>query len=63
MNLTIKKIMKKTVLFAMILGSVAGGYIPLLWGGSVFSAASVLIAAVGGFAGIWIGYKIGSRMF
>ena len=49
-------------MMGMIIGSVAGGYIPLLWGDSAFSVASVLFSAVGGFLGIWAGYKIGMGM-
>ena len=54
--------MGKLVMLGMIVGSVAGGYIPLLWGESAFSVSSILFSALGGFTGIWIGYKIGIRM-
>jgi len=50
--------MKTFVIFGMIVGSLAGGYAPALWGGSVFLMSSVFLAAIGGFAGIWVGYKI-----
>jgi hypothetical protein len=52
----------KLVMLGMIIGSIVGGYIPLLWGDGVLSMSSVLFSALGGFAGIWMGYKIGSRM-
>ncbi len=39
-------------------GSTLGGYIPTLWGGSVFSLSSILLSVVGGLIGIWIGYRI-----
>jgi hypothetical protein len=54
--------MKKIIMLGMIIGSVAGSYIPLLWGDSVFSMASVFFGAVGGLAGIWAGYKISVGM-
>jgi len=54
--------MKTLILFGALVGSCAGSYIPVLWGGSVLSMSSLLLGAVGGFAGIWIGYKIAVRM-
>ncbi len=39
-------------------GSTLGGYIPTLWGGSVFSFSSIFLSVVGGLIGIWIGYRI-----
>jgi len=50
--------MKLMVITGMIVGSIAGGYLPLLWGGSVLSVASILTGAVGAFAGIYFGYKL-----
>jgi len=45
----------------MFLGSWAGSYIPAIWGGSLFSLTSILFGALGGFAGIWAGYKLARR--
>lgn len=42
----------------MAIGSAIGGYIPALWGDSFFSVWSVILTAVGGIAGIWIGFKL-----
>lgn len=42
----------------MAVGSVVGGYVPVLWGGSLFSLTSVFLTAVGGIAGIWAGFKL-----
>jgi hypothetical protein len=50
--------MKKLTMFGAFVGSCAGSYIPVLWGGSLLSMSSLLLGAVGGFAGIWTGYKI-----
>jgi len=44
----------------MVCGSIIGGYLPLLWGGSLFSFTSVLLTALGGFLGIYLGFRISS---
>lgn len=53
--------MKKLVMFGMLVGSSLGSYLPVLWGGSLFSLSSIFWGAIGGFAGIWVGYKIAVR--
>ncbi len=42
----------------MLVGSSIGGYIPTLWGHGLLTYTSVLFTAIGGFIGIWIGFKI-----
>jgi hypothetical protein len=42
----------------MLIGSAVGSYVPVLWGGSLFSFSSVILTAVGGALGIYIGFKI-----
>jgi uncharacterized membrane protein YeaQ/YmgE (transglycosylase-associated protein family) len=54
--------MKGIIIIFLIIGSYAGSYLPVLWGGSLFSMTSIFLAAIGGFVGIWIGYKIANRM-
>ena len=39
-------------------GLIAGGYVPALWGASDFSLWSILFAALGGIAGLWLGVKL-----
>jgi membrane protein DedA with SNARE-associated domain len=56
------KYMKALVIFFAIVGSYAGSAIPLVWSGAVFSISSVLLGAIGGFLGIWIGYILGKRI-
>lgn len=52
---------KHLIYIFMAIGSAVGGYLPLVWGGSVFSMTSIVLTAVGGIAGIWLGFKIGSE--
>ncbi len=55
--------MTKTLIFTFLfIGSVIGGYIPLLWGGSIFSLSSILWSTLGGFAGIYVGFTIGRKI-
>lgn len=49
---------KKIIMLFMAVGSAAGGYLPMLFGGSGFSMTSIILTAVGGFLGIYIGYKL-----
>jgi uncharacterized membrane protein YeaQ/YmgE (transglycosylase-associated protein family) len=44
--------------FGVLIGSVVGGFIPDLWGAGLFSYSSVLLSAIGAFAGLWLGYKM-----
>ena len=39
-------------------GFFVGGYLPVLWGASSFSAMSLLFSAIGGIAGIWAGVRL-----
>lgn len=39
-------------------GTLAGGYVPSLWGGSDFSVASLVTAALGGVAGLWLALRL-----
>jgi hypothetical protein len=54
--------MKTLIMISMVLGSYIGAYLPLIWGGSAFSVASILWGGIGGFAGIWVGYKLANRI-
>jgi hypothetical protein len=54
--------MKTFIWGGMFIGSAIGGFIPNLWGDSLFSLSSVLLTFVGGLVGIWAGFKIGRMM-
>ncbi|MEI8061779.1 MAG: hypothetical protein WCG97_00575 [bacterium] len=49
---------KSMVWVGMTIGSAIGGYLPMLWGGSLFSFTSIILTAVGGIVGIYLGFKI-----
>ncbi len=49
---------KSLIWIGMVVGSAIGGYIPLLWGGSLLSMSSIFLTAIGGLAGIYLGFRI-----
>lgn len=51
---------KQLIWLGLFVGSTAGGFLPLLWGGSALSLSSVFLSAAGGVIGIWLGYRISS---
>ena len=48
----------KLIWMGMFIGSLAGGYVPLIWGGDAFSLAGVLWGGVGAFIGVWLGWRL-----
>ncbi len=50
---------KALVWIGLSIGSLAGGYAPVLWGGDVFSYSALLLSTVGGILGIWLGFTLG----
>ena len=50
--------MRSVIGLCATFGTIAGGYAPSLWGGSSLSLASVVCAALGGLAGIWLGVRL-----
>lgn len=50
---------KKLILAGMFIGSWIGGYVPTFWGAGSLSFSSVLWSGVGGFVGIYLGFKLG----
>jgi ABC-type lipoprotein release transport system permease subunit len=51
---------KKLIFIFLAIGSYVGSIIPSFWGAGMFSFSSVILSAVGGLAGIWLGFKLGS---
>ena len=50
--------MKTLVWFGAIVGGLAGGYVPVLFGSDYFSVASIVGNTVGGLLGIAAAYRI-----
>ena len=50
---------KKLMMIGVVVGSYVGGYIPALWGAGGISFSSVILSAVGGIIGIYIGFQLG----
>jgi len=50
---------KTLVWVGMAVGSTIGGFIPALWGDSMFSISSMFFGSVGAIVGIYFGYKLG----
>jgi hypothetical protein len=48
----------KLIWLGLFVGSTIGGFLPSLWGDSLFSLSSVILTAVGGLVGIWLGFKL-----
>ncbi len=46
----------------LFIGSTIGGMLPSLWGSDMLSMSSVFLTAVGGFVGIWAGFKLASAL-
>lgn len=51
---------KSIIIMFAVVGSFIGSYVPVLFGVSAFSYTSVALGGVGGFVGIYVGYKITS---
>lgn len=49
----------RLIWLGLFVGSGVGGYIPALWGADMFSISSVIGSALGGIAGIWLGFRLG----
>jgi hypothetical protein len=42
----------------MLMGSIGGGYLPDLWGGSSWGLASLVLGAAGAVAGLFVGVRL-----
>ena len=43
-------------------GTIAGSYLPSLWGEDAFSVAGILFSIIGGVVGILLGYQLSKRL-
>jgi hypothetical protein len=50
--------LKQAVWFGMIVGSLFGQLLPMLWGDSMLSFSSIVLSTIFGIAGIWLAYKM-----
>ncbi len=50
---------KALIWIGLTIGSAVGGYLPVLWGGGLISFSSVILSAIVGIVGIWLGYRFG----
>ena len=46
--------------FGLAVGSTIGGFIPSIWGAAVLSFSGLIFSALGGFVGIWLGFRLGA---
>lgn len=53
---------KSVIYVFMFIGSLAGGWIPTLWGANPLGLESVLGGLIGGLLGIWGGFKLGKAI-
>lgn len=53
-----RRMEKKTIMLGMLVGSVVGGGIPMLWGADILSFAPIIFTVIGGLLGIWLAYKL-----
>ena len=49
---------KQSVWIGLIIGSTIGSFLPELWGAGMFSFSSIILSAIGGIAGIYIGFRL-----
>ncbi len=49
---------KTSIWIGMTIGTMLGGMIPSLWDAGLFSISGVLLSGLGGFIGIYVGYKM-----
>lgn len=48
----------KAAMRGVMIGSLMGGLVPVLWGANPLGLTSVFCTAAGGILGIWIGYRM-----
>ena len=51
---------RSVIWICVAVGSTIGGLVPMVWGGSELGVSSLLLGAVGGIAGIFVGARLSS---
>lgn len=51
---------RSVIWLCVAVGSTIGGFVPAVWGGSALGVASLLLGAVGGVAGVFVGVRLSS---
>ena len=49
---------RRVVGIFILVGSTIGGFAPEAWGGSAFGFASLVLACLGGVAGLWLALRL-----
>lgn len=49
---------KTSVMLGLFIGSTIGGYVPVFFGSSFLSYASLIGSTIGSIVGVYIGYKL-----
>lgn len=49
---------RKVVWLFVGAGMTAGGFVPVIWGGSALGFASLVFGTLGGIAGLWFGLQL-----
>jgi len=50
--------MRSPIWLGVLIGSTIGGFIPGLWGADMLSYSGILLSGLGGFVGLWVGYRM-----
>jgi hypothetical protein len=50
--------MRSVTGLCITMGTLAGGYLPVLWGDNGFSVVSLVTSALGGVAGLWLALRL-----
>jgi hypothetical protein len=51
--------MERRVIWLFVgFGTIVGGFLPEVWGGSALGFASLVFGTLGGVAGLWLGLKL-----
>jgi hypothetical protein len=49
---------RRVIWLFVVAGSTVGGLAPQAWGGSALGLASLVLASLGGLAGVWLAVKL-----